>query len=334
MKNIITIREQTENIEEQILSSYASKSRQTKGRRKKEGKCEIRTEYQRDRDRILHCNSFKRLKHKTQVFLSPKSDHYRTRLVHTLEVAQIARTVARGLKLNEDLTEAIALGHDLGHPPFGHAGEKVLNNICPFEFTHAQNSVRMAEYLERNGKGLNLTYETIDGIAKHSKLKAQTQEGQIVKICDKVAYVNHDIEDSIRASILKLSDLPTESIEVLGKTKSQRISTIVKSLIENSDKEIKMDKIVEKAHENLRSYMFENVYFSVSKQEEIKKAENIIEVIFDYYCKNQDKMPKFYREISIEQGKERGVCDYISGMTDNYVIEKYKDLFIPKQWSI
>lgn len=315
------------------MSRYASLASKSKGRQRKEQECKIRTCYQRDRDRILHCNSFKRLKHKTQVFLSPKKDHYSTRLIHSLEVSQIARTVARSLRLNEDLTEAVALGHDLGHAPFGHVGENILNEICPFEFTHAQNSVRVVKYLEKNGMGLNLTYEVIDGIRCHSKLRAQTMEGRLVQVCDKVAYVNHDIEDSLRAGVIENKDLPEECVEVLGKTKSERLTTIVYSLIQNSKDDIKMSKEVLNAHLKLKEFMFDRVYLTHSKSQK-QKARDIIEALYIYYLKNSDQMPEFYINIAEKEGKERAVCDYISGMTDNYAVESFKEVFIPKQWNV
>lgn len=329
----MNVRQRTEALEQKMLSPYASYSARTLGRRKPEEPCEFRTEYQRDRDRILHCNAFKRLKHKTQVFLSPKHDHYRTRLVHSLEVSQIARTVARGLLLNEDLTEAIALGHDLGHAPFGHAGETALNEICPHSFTHSSNSVRVVTELERNGQGLNLTEEVIDGIASHSFGTAKTLEGQLVKICDKVAYVNHDIEDAIRAGIISYHDLPEHCVYILGNTKSERITTIVRSLIENSVDTIQMDSEVFSAHNQLRSYMFESVYEGTQAQQEEEKAKQIVQMMYRYYLNNPDEMPPFYRKIAEQTDLDQAVCDYISGMSDNYLIEQYKDHFVPRCWS-
>lgn len=329
----MNVRQRTEEMEKQLLSKYASLSEKTAGRKIEEPLCEFRTAYQRDRDRILHSNAFKRLKHKTQVFFSPKKDHYRTRLVHSLEVAQIARTVARGLRLNEDLTEAIALGHDLGHAPFGHAGEAALNEICPHSFAHAQNSVRVVSELEREGRGLNLTYEVIDGIANHSRGEAKTLEGRLVKICDKVAYVNHDIEDAIRAGIISYHDLPYRCVYILGNTKSKRITTIVRSLIENSSESIAMVSDVEEAHNELRSYMFKNVYAGTAAQQEEEKAKRIIKTTYDYYRSHIEQMPPFYQEIAKKTDLDRAICDYISGMSDNYLIERYKDLFIPRCWS-
>lgn len=329
----MNVRQRIEEFELQSLSPYAAYSAKTLGRKNKEEPCDFRTEYQRDRDRILHCNAFKRLMHKTQVFLSPTRDHYRTRLVHSLEVSQIARTAARGLRLNEDLTEAIALGHDLGHAPFGHAGESALNNICPHSFHHAQNSVRVATELERDGKGLNLTFEVIDGIKCHSFGQAKTLEGQLVKICDKVAYVNHDIEDAIRAGVISYRDLPYQCVYILGNTKSKRLTTVIESLIENSTDVIAMSPEVDEAHRQLRAYMFEHVYAGTAAQKEEEKAKKIVEMMYTYYRDHIEEMPMFYREIAEKSDVDRAVCDYISGMSDNYIIEQYINHFIPRRWS-
>ena len=329
----MNVRQKTEALELQNLSPYAACSSRTIGRRRVEEPCEFRTEYQRDRDRILHCNAFKRLKHKTQVFLSPRRDHYRTRLVHSLEVAQIARTAARGLRLNEDLTEAIALGHDLGHAPFGHAGELALNQICPHSFRHADNSVRVVTELEKEGQGLNLTAEVIDGIACHSSGQAKTLEGKLVKVCDKVAYVNHDIEDAIRAGVISYHDLPYQCVYILGNTKSKRITTVIRSLIENSSDSIQMSPEVDSAHQKLRSYMFEHVYAGTVAQQEEEKAKKIVEMMYTYYRNHVEEMPLFYQEIAGKSDIDRAVCDYISGMSDNYIIEQYSDRFIPRRWS-
>lgn len=330
----MTVRERIELQENQFLSPYAARAAESK-RDRKESPCNVRTNFQQDRDRILHCNAFKRLRHKTQVFLSPNHDHYRTRLIHTLEVAQIARTIARGLQLNEDLTEAIALGHDLGHTPFGHAGEAVLNQICPHSFQHAANSVRVVEYLEKDGRGLNLTWETRDGIRCHSNLNATTLEGRIVKISDKVAYVNHDIEDAIRAGVLQPEQLPKDCIAVLGETKSQRITTIVESLIQNSREAIRMERSIWEAHQALRKFMFDNVYYAVpSKKLQEEKAKNIVSQMYRYYLEHERKLPEFYQETARKFDIHQAVCDYISGMTDTYIVEKYTDIFIPKSWNI
>lgn len=324
-------------MERDYLSPHAALSEKTRGRRRPEEPCPIRTDYQRDRDRILHCNSFRRLKHKTQVFLAPQGDHYRTRLTHTLEVSQIARTIARALNLNEDLTEAIALGHDLGHTPFGHAGERALNRICPFPFYHHLQSVRVTDVLERDGKGLNLTYEVRNGIVCHSsgggEAQAVTLEGRIVRLSDKVAYINHDIEDAVRAEVLSEGDLPFEAVYVLGRSKSERLTTIIRSVVENSSDDIKMAPEVEKAHNSLRSFMFEYVYTNPVAKGQESKAEALVEKLYGYYLKNLDRLPEFYRSLMEKFPKERVICDYIAGMTDQYAVNQYEALFIPKFWS-
>lgn len=324
-------------MERKYFSPYAALSEKTRGRRRPEEPCPIRTDYQRDRDRIIHCNSFRRLKHKTQVFLAPQGDHYRTRLTHTLEVSQIARTIARALNLNEDLTEAIAMGHDLGHTPFGHAGERALNRVCPFPFYHHLQSVRVTDVLERDGKGLNLTYEVRNGIVCHSsgggKAQAVTLEGRIVRLSDKVAYINHDIEDAERAEVLNERDLPFEAVYVLGRGKSQRITTIIRSVVENSVDDIQMAPEVQKAHNELRNFMFEYVYTNPVAKGQEKKAEALIEKLYEYYLKDPDKLPEFYRSLMEKFPKERVICDYIAGMTDQYAVSQYESLFIPKFWS-
>lgn len=331
----MTVRERQMEDEKSRLSEYAVCSADSRGRLSEERPCPYRTEFQRDRDRIIHCNSFRRLKHKTQVFLSPLGDHYRTRLTHTLEVSQIARTIARALRLNEDLTEAISLGHDLGHTPFGHAGERVLNEITPFGYKHYLQSVRVVHRLEKNGKGLNLTYEVKNGIACHSaKLVADTLEGRIVKISDKVAYINHDIEDAIRAGVLSEADLPWDAVYILGRKKSERISTIIASIVENSTDDIRMSPEVEKAHRILKQFMFDSVYTNPVAKGEEGKAQGIIEKLYQYYSDNVDKLPAFFKEIADQDGVPRAVCDYISGMTDQFAVTQFKELFIPKSWNI
>lgn len=331
----MTVRERQMEDEKSRLSEYAVCSADSRGRLSEESPCPYRTEFQRDRDRIIHCNSFRRLKHKTQVFLSPLGDHYRTRLTHTLEVSQIARTIARALRLNEDLTEAISLGHDLGHTPFGHAGERVLNEITPFGYKHYLQSVRVVHRLEKNGKGLNLTYEVKNGIACHSaKLVADTLEGRIVKISDKVAYINHDIEDAIRAGVLSEADLPWDAVYILGRKKSERISTIIASIVENSTDDIRMSPEVEKAHRILKQFMFDSVYTNPVAKGEEGKAQGIIEKLYQYYSDNVDKLPAFFKEIADQDGVPRAVCDYISGMTDQFAVTQFKELFIPKSWNI
>lgn len=322
--------------ERNYLSPYACKCENSKGRKIPIEECEIRSPFQRDRDRILHCKSFRRLKHKTQVFLSPEGDHYRTRLSHTLEVAQIGRTIARSLRLNEDLVEAIALGHDLGHTPFGHAGEKVLHNMNP-EFTHYKQSARVCEILENNRKGLNLNYEVIDGILNHTgQNMACTLEGTIIKFADRIAYINHDIDDAIRGGILKEEDIPMELREVLGKSHGERIDVMIKAIIhESKDKSsIDMRDDILDATLKLREFMFERVYInSAAKTEEIK-AQHIIEDLYKYFYDNPEKLPFEYYESIGKYKKDVVICDYISGMTDRFCVHLYKDLFIPKSWSI
>lgn len=339
---MLTIREQLEQIEKETLSKYACLSTNSLGRDKKEKECELRTIFQRDRDRIIHSKAFRRLKHKTQVFLIPEGDHYRTRLTHTLEVSQIARTIAKSLRLNEDLTEAIALGHDLGHTPFGHAGEAVLNRLLPQKFEHCEQSVRIVEKIERNGQGLNLTKEVRDGILNHrTSGNPKTLEGKIVRLSDKIAYINHDIDDAITAKILKESDLPKDVTEVIGNTVKSRIDFLVKDIVYNSyDKnDILMSKSVEKSISKLRSWLFENVYNNNNKKNiakaEEKKAQNVVEVLFHHYKNNINEMPSEYIKL-LNEGEDQlqVVADYISGMTDDYAINKFKELYIPVGWKV
>ena len=332
---MITVREVTENNEKLILSEYASLVVDTKGRKIEENKCDIRTEYQRDRDRIIHSKAFRRLKHKTQVFLSPESDHYRTRLTHTLEVSQIARTISRALRLNEDLTEAIALGHDLGHTPFGHAGERALNEISSCGFTHFEQSVRVCEKLEKNGKGLNLTREVLDGIGKHTRGEfASTLEGKIVRFADRIAYINHDIDDAIRAGVISSSNLPCDIVKVLGKSKSERINTLVTSIVKNSKSDIVMDSEIEKHYLALHDYLFEAVYKNPVAKSEEEKVSGIVEGLFNYFKQNPQKLSAEYLKIYNEEGADRAITDYIAGMTDHYAITIYSNIYIPKAWSI
>lgn len=330
------IREITENLEIQNLSKYAALSVNTKGRLVEIPKCDVRTDYQRDRDRILHSKAFRRLKHKTQVFISPEGDHYRTRLTHALEVAQIARTIARALRLNEDLTEAIALGHDLGHTPFGHAGEHILNEIHPGGFKHNEQSLRVVDILE-DGKGLNLTYEVRDGILKHTgDIEPETLEGRIVRFSDKIAYINHDIDDAIRGGILQISSIPSDCLEVLGYTHNQRINTMIKDIInESMDKnDIKMSSRVWDATFKLRQFMFDNVYIGSAAKVEEKKAKNIIKGLYEYYIQNPEEIPVM-DYVKVENPSiERRVCDYIAGMSDRYAINKFTELFIPSPWQV
>jgi len=331
----MNIREISEDMEYKILSPYAAHSMETKGRVSEEEKCDIRTDFQRDRDRIIHCKAFRRLSHKTQVFISPEGDHYRTRLTHTLEVAQISKTIARALRLNEDLTEAIALGHDLGHTPFGHSGEQVLNKLLKDGFRHNVQSLRVVDVLENNGSGLNLTWEVRDGILNHSTSGSPgTLEGKIVQLSDKIAYVNHDIDDAIRGKILTNDDIPRDLRQILGDTHSERINTMVRDIIENSmgKNDISMSDDIYEATYSLRDFLFKKVYIgSKAKSEEIK-AKKVVEQLFNYFYENVDGMPKEFVELTYKYGKERAVADYIAGMTDKYAIIKYKELFLPSPW--
>lgn len=330
----MNIREDYENVECTILSKMATCSKNSRGRFNKEEKCTIRTDFQRDRDRIIHSKAFRRLKHKTQVFIAPEGDHYRTRLTHTLEVSQIARTISRAIRLNEDLTEAIALGHDLGHTPFGHTGERILNEITSEGFRHYEQSLRVVDYLEE-GRGLNLTYEVRNGILCHSSdLVADTNEGRVVKLADKIAYINHDIDDSIRGGVITIDDLPKECINILGKGRSKMLSTIITSVINHALKngEIALVGEVGEATWELRRYMFDNVYIgSKAKTEEIK-AMNCLKQIYYYFYDNPNKLPKEFEERIDKWGKEKVVCDYVAGMTDRYALSEYMSLFIPSPW--
>lgn len=327
-------REISEQNEKLILCERACFCTNTAGRKISEPESELRTCYQRDRDRIIHCKAFRRLKHKTQVFLSPESDHYRTRLTHTLEVAQIARTIARALRLNEDLTEAIALGHDLGHTPFGHAGERALNEITG-SFAHYEQSVRVCEKLEKNGRGLNLTYEVLDGILHHTKgEEAHTLEGRIVRTADRVAYISHDIDDAVRAGVISNDDIPRDIAKHLGCTKSQRINTLVTSIVNNSVDTVKMDGETEKYYDLLHEFLFESVYKNPVAKSEETKVKGIVEGLFEYYGKNPEKMSEEYLAITETDGKERAITDYIAGMTDHYAVTAYTNIYIPKAWTI
>ncbi|WP_455012878.1 deoxyguanosinetriphosphate triphosphohydrolase [Hominenteromicrobium sp.] len=330
----MSIREETQRIEREILSPYAALSENTRGRVREAAECPIRTPYQRDRDKVIHCKAFRRLKHKTQVFLSPEGDHYRTRLTHTLEVSQIARTIARALRLNEDLTEAVALGHDLGHTPFGHAGERALNRLMPNGFRHYEQSVRVVERLENDGRGLNLTFEVRDGIRCHTTgQEARTMEGRIIRWADKIAYMNHDIDDAIRAGVIRESDIPRDITAVLGDTKNKRITTMVTSLIRNSPAGVvNMDADVLEAYDALHEFMYEAVYLNDYAKREEKKVPHLIESLFGYYVRHPDRLPESMREIAEADGKEQAACDYIAGMTDRFAVDLYSNLLIPKAW--
>lgn len=332
------IRKQIEKIEKDSLSSLATLSSNSMGRIYYEEKCDIRTEFQRDRDRILHSKAFRRLKHKTQVFVAPEGDHYRTRLTHTLEVAQIGRTLARALRLNEDLVEAISLGHDLGHTPFGHTGERILNELHPNGFKHNQQSLRIVDILEHNEHriGLNLTEEVREGIINHSgHSTSKTLEGQIVSIADRIAYINHDIDDAIRANIIKEDDLPKDCVNILGKSHGIRINTMIVDVIKNSlnKNKISMSKEIGEKTEKLRMFMFENVYYNIKAKPEEEKVEYIIRGLYNYYLDNVNKLPSEFKvTYPTEYPIEDRICDYISGMTDRYVVNLYSNFFIPKPW--
>lgn len=327
-------REYTEESEHKMLSPFACFADETKGRRRGEEKCPLRTDFQRDRDRIIHCNAFSRLKQKTQVFLNPTGDHYRTRLTHTLEVSQIARTISRALRLNEDLTEAIALGHDLGHTPFGHAGEAVLNEISPNGFKHYRQSVRVVDYIEKDGEGLNLTHEVRDGILKHTDEVAETKEGYIVRCADVIAFINHDIEDAIRAGIIRQCELPKNAVKVLGETKSQRITALVTSLVRNGAENIKYDPEIEAAEDELKEFMFRNVYKNPKCKSEEAKAKVMIEKLYRYFLDNPEKLPDDYLALADKFDKPTAVCDYVAGMTDKYCTDLFLNLYVPKGWNV
>ncbi len=334
----LSIRERFEKREHEILSPYAAFSDESRGRSRYEEQCDIRPVYQRDRDRILHCKAFRRLKQKTQVFLAPRGDHYRTRLTHTLEVSQNARTIAKALRLNEELTEAIALGHDLGHTPYGHCGERVLNELCPGGFAHNKQSVRVVELLEKDGCGLNLTYEVRDGILNHQTSgKPSTLEGKIVRLSDKIAYINSDIDDSIRAHILKEEDIPEEYTKILGNSLQVRLNTLIHDIIRKSEgkNDICMSDEVYGALMGLRKFMFENVYTNPVAKAEEKKAEHVVQDLFEYYCEHIEKLPpEFYNLILGGTAKERAVCDYIACMSDQFATNTFKQLNIPNTWNI
>ena len=350
----MNIRRQTEEIERKILHPKACFSSESKGRLRPEREGEIRTCFQRDRDRIIHSKSFRRLKHKTQVFLAPRGDHYRTRLTHVLEVSQIARTIARALRLNEDLTEAIALGHDLGHTPFGHAGEDILSEIHPGGFDHYKQSIRVIDFLEKDGKGLNLTYEVRNGIVKHSKGKgliipeskadlAETIEGQIVRVSDIIAYVNHDLDDALRAGVIKGTDIPKRIIKVLGETHAKRINTMVKDFISRSlDSDLEepaMSDEISAGTYLLRDFLYERVYESEKIIEEFRKAKKILRELYNYYLEHIEEvfidMPKEERKNrGTEEYRHRMACDFIAGMTDRFALMTYEKLFLPQQWTV
>lgn len=332
----MNVREQTQTIERLTLSRYAALSENSRGRVRPEPEDPLRACYQRDRDRILHCKAFRRLKQKTQVFLSPEGDHYRTRLTHTLEVSQIARTIARALRLNEDLTEAIALGHDLGHTPFGHAGERALNRLCPGGFTHYRQSLRVVEYLEKDGKGLNLTWEVRNGIVTHTTGEwARTQEGRVVRYADHIAFLNHDIEDALTAGVLSNDALPPDAVRILGKTKSQRITTMITDLVAHSaEGQMRFSPDVEDAYHLLKDFMYSTVYVDKQAKREEKKVDKVVEELYSRLCDDPSLMPNFYMQIAYTEGIDRAVVDYISGMSDHFAIRLFEDWLVPQKWHV
>ncbi|MGN8875722.1 deoxyguanosinetriphosphate triphosphohydrolase [Pseudoflavonifractor sp. HCP28S3_F10] len=333
----MTVRERTEQIERETLSPYACRSAESRGRARPLERCPMRTDFQRDIDRIVHCKAFRRLKHKTQVFLEPEGDHYRTRMTHTLEVSRIARTIARGLRLNEDLTEAAALGHDLGHTPFGHAGERILNEIMPGGFEHNVQSLRVVERLENGGAGLNLTWEVRNAILCHTgDDAADTLEGRIIRLADQIAYINHDIDDAIRGGIIFPMDIPLSASQVLGFTHGERIDALVTDIVRESEgrNAVRQSEEYRKAMVELREFMFRAVYYNPVAKGEESKAQDMIRRLYDYYRRYPDKLPAEFQEIRLMEGEERAVCDYIAGMTDKYAVEQFGDIAIPKAWTV
>ncbi len=335
----MTIRETIEDTEKKTLSPYATFSSDSKGRQRSEEEDDLRPVFQRDRDRILHSKSFRRLKDKTQVFLTPQGDHYRTRLIHTLEVSQNARTIAKALRLNEDLVEAIALGHDLGHTPFGHAGERALNRVCSLGFEHSEQSLRVVDVLEKDMMGLNLTWEVRDGILNHrTSGNPATLEGRIVQLSDKIAYMHHDMDDAIRAGILKGDSVPASIGDVAGYKTAERLDFFIHDIITGSigKNDICMSKAASDAMKELREWMFKNVYTNPKAKSEEGKAESLIESLYMYYFTRPDRLPMEYRKLMSRTSDppERIVCDYISSMTDRYAIGVYSELFVPVSWSV
>jgi len=331
-----SLREIFEKREEDWLSPYATKSKSTRGKKNQEKPCDVRTIFQRDRDKIIHSKAFRRLKHKTQVFISPEGDHFRTRLTHTLEVSQIARTVARALRLNEDLTEAIALGHDLGHTPFGHAGETALDQVHPGGFKHNVQSLRVVDEIEQ-GTGLNLAWEVRDGILNHTGSETpSTLEGQIVRLADRIAYINHDIDDAIRGKIISLESLPKECLNILGFKHSERINTMIRDMIDTSWDQpcIAMSKEVSAAMDELRQFLFKNVYIGSLAKTEEDKAKRLVREIYCYYSDHPHEIPNEYRKHSnITSNENNQVVDYVAGMTDRYAISIYQKIFVPSGFS-
>ena len=331
------LRERFEEAEYRNLAKEAQHAAESRGRLAYQEKCPVRTDFQRDRDRIIHSNSFRRLKAKTQVFLAPEGDHYRTRMTHTLEVSQIARTVARALSLNEDLTESIALGHDLGHTPFGHAGERLLNELVEGGFKHNEQSLRVVDLLEKQGRGLNLTYEVRDGILNHVGVGwSESLEGRVVRYADRIAYVNHDLDDAVRAGILPEDALPSGIAGKLGATKSMRINTAVLDLIEASRdlRDIRFSPEIAATMERFHEFMFDEVYKNPVAKGQEGKAQEMLAILFRYFIKNGDALPEEFRVIARKEGTSRAVCDYVACMTDRYALDMFKEIYIPKNWTI
>ena len=329
-------RQEREHLELLLVGSYGVRAAESRGRLHEEAECEIRTCFQRDVDRITHCKSFRRLKHKTQVFLQPEGDHYRTRLTHTLEVSRLARTVSRALKLNEDLTEAIALGHDLGHTPFGHAGERALNRIHPGGFRHYEQSLRVVDLLERGGQGLNLCYETRMGILNHTHgAPDDTREATCVRLCDRIAYINHDLDDSLRAGLLTEDEVPEKIRLGCGTRNSERINSFITDLIRNSrDGELRMSEEMQDLFNYFHGFMYSDIYVNPVAKAEESKVDGILASLYDVYAAHPEKLPADFGGVLEREGPERAACDYISGMTDGYAMEKYGELFIPFAWSV
>ena len=329
------VRTRTEEIERLTLAPWATFSDESRGRQRPEEQDPIRPVFQRDRDRVLHCKAFRRLKQKTQVFLSPEGDLYRTRLTHTLEVSQIARTIARALRLNEDLTEAISLAHDLGHTPFGHAGERALDKLTPGGFKHYMQSLRVVDKLEKDGQGLNLTWEVRNGIVTHTKGRwAATPEGRIVRMADQIAYVNHDIEDAVRAGVLDPATLPKDCTAVLGRTKSARITTMINSILAHSDGDVAVGAEENEAFLALRDFMYATVYVDKTAKAEEQKVDKVIGELYEYYLAHVDQMSNFYVQLAYQDNPERAVTDYISGMSDEFAIRTFEDVFVPRKWHV
>mgnify|MGYP002193907550 CR=1 FL=1 len=331
----MTLREQTEALEREMLSPFACLSSQSRGRQTPLEPCPTRTCFQRDIDRIIHSKAFRRLKHKTQVFLEPEGDHYRTRMTHTIEVSRIARTIARGLRLNEDLAEAAAYGHDLGHTPFGHAGERALDKLTPGGFKHYMQSLRVVDKLEKDGQGLNLTWEVRNGIVTHTKGRwAATPEGRIVRMADQIAYVNHDIEDAVRAGVLDPATLPKDCTAVLGQTKSARITTMINSILAHSDGDVAVGAEENEAFLALRDFMYATVYVDKTAKAEEQKVDKVIGELYEYYLAHVDQMSNFYVQLAYQDDPERAVTDYISGMSDEFAIRTFEDVFVPRKWHV